>query len=251
MTGSPGTDEATQALRAGETGLGSTAFNIPTGATGRTASEMEARGPWSQARLRRGSLRHAHLLPRLGVTSAGVSQHASSHRSSICHDAPGKNTMKCCFFVPFITLTRLHLEALLALSGKTQPADSTGTLVCHGTRPRCESVGCGARGHRGLRRARHLAEEGPRGNVHPDSFTACAWSHKNHIIMMSRGLPGRRHSAGQGHLLWNPEPEISCFRIQGVVTLGLDLEGGVCPKATVPSPHQAVHRHWADSTTRE
>lgn len=134
MTGSPGTYEATQALRAGEMGLGSTGFNIPTGAAGRTTSEMEARGPWSQARLSRGSLRHAHLLPRLRVTSAGVSQHASSHRSSICHDAPGKNTMKCCFFVPFITLMRLHLEALLALSGKTQPVDSMGTLACHVSR---------------------------------------------------------------------------------------------------------------------
>lgn len=30
----------------------------------------------------------------------------SSHGPSICHDAPGKNTVKYCFFIPFITLTR-------------------------------------------------------------------------------------------------------------------------------------------------
>lgn len=66
MTRSPGTYEATQALRAAETGLGSAGCNIPTGAAGRMAREKEARGPWSQARPSRGSLRHAHLLPCLG-----------------------------------------------------------------------------------------------------------------------------------------------------------------------------------------
>lgn len=130
MTHSPGTCEATQALRAGEMGLGSAGCNIPTGAAGRTASEMEARGLWRQARPSRGSLRHAHLLLCLEVTRAGISQRASSHRPSICHDAPGKNTVKYYFFIPFITLTKRHLEAPLAPSGKTQPTDSMGTPTC-------------------------------------------------------------------------------------------------------------------------
>lgn len=55
MTRSPGTHEAQQALRTREAGLGSAGLNTPTGAAGRTATEIEARA-WSQAWLSRGSL---------------------------------------------------------------------------------------------------------------------------------------------------------------------------------------------------
>lgn len=120
-TCSPGTHEAQRALRARGTGLGSARLNIPTSATSRMVREMEVRGPGVRPGQGRGSLRHAHLLPCLRVTGAGISQLASSHRPSICHDTPGKNTVKYCFFIPFITRTRLNLEAPLALNGKVQP----------------------------------------------------------------------------------------------------------------------------------
>lgn len=47
--------------------------------------------------------------------------HGSWNQPSICHDTLGKNTVKYCFFIPFITLTRLNLEAPLALTGEVQP----------------------------------------------------------------------------------------------------------------------------------
>ena len=47
------------------------------------------------------------------------------------------------------------------------------------------------------------------------------------VAMMSRGLPSRRHCSGQGRPVWNPEPEVSCFQIQEVVTLELDSWGAV------------------------
>lgn len=82
--------------------------------------------------------------------------------------------MKYCFFIPFITLTRLNLEALLALRGKVQPQR---VLVCpwHPVCPRQESAPCGASGpggpglprrDTGSRDGRNRAE----GWLRPDGF---------------------------------------------------------------------------------
>lgn len=86
-----------------------------------------------------------------------------------------------------------------------------------------------------------MGEEGPRGKA--DILTTLGpvpGPIKISFTMMSRGLLSRRHCAGQGHLPWNPEPEVSCFRIRGVVTLGLDLGVG-----------ETVQKPWPPSHTRQ
>lgn len=93
---------------------------------------------WSQAWPRQGKSATCPFVPCLGVTGAGTGQLASSHRPSICHDTPGKNTAKYCFFIPFITLTRLNPEAPLALSGEVLPCP--WRPAC----PRHESADCRA-----------------------------------------------------------------------------------------------------------
>ena len=126
---------------------------------------------------------HGHLFPCLGVTGAGTGQLASSHRPSICHDTPGKNTAKYCFFISFITLTRLNPEAPLALSGEVLPcpwhpvcpwhksadcrAPGRGSLACSS-----ETVGAGGARPPGVPHCTAEEEETRRSGLRPVT-TSC------------------------------------------------------------------------------
>lgn len=79
-------------------GPGSCGPDIPTGAAGRTARERRP----GQA----GKSAAWPFAPRARGHRSWDHPGDSSHRPSICHDTPGKNTLKYCFFTPFITLMR-------------------------------------------------------------------------------------------------------------------------------------------------
>lgn len=158
------------------------------------ARERETREPWSQARPSRGSLRHARLLP----LPRGHESWKGPTRLSICHDAPGKNTVKYCFFIPFMTLTRLHLEALLAPGSTvgTEWQDAARRVWGHPRAPGLSKVGdhslCSprSRGPRPLQgEMAEVGKAGPRGNVHSDSFMACTRSRKNRHCNDVKGPP--------------------------------------------------------------
>lgn len=130
-------------------------------------------------------MRHAHLFPCLGVTGAGTGQLASSHRPSICHDIPGKNTVKYYFFISFITLTRLNPEAPLALSGEVLPCP------WHPACPWHKSADCRAPGRGSLARSNEMVGTGgarPQGDNCP--ATAPPPPHKGCHHSDVKGLPG-------------------------------------------------------------
>lgn len=215
-----------------------------------------ARGPGVRPGRGRGSLRHAHLFPCLGVTAAGTGQLASSHRPSICHDTPGKNTAKYCFFIPFITLTRLNPEVPLALSGEVPPcpwrpaspwhksavgaAPGPGGPACSG-----ETVGTG-----GAR---------PQGDLCPAVSTAPPLPHKGCHHADVKGLRGVASPCWVGPPLGNPEPEVSCFwasprtRFKGGLSKScapLPPRAGVCPPLWwEPWPEDAVSKQSMKSET--
>lgn len=70
------------------------------------------------------------MLIRLRVTGAGISWCAGAMGPQSVMTPQEKIQLKYCFFIPFIILTRLNLEALLAPNGKLQSAAGTGTQPC-------------------------------------------------------------------------------------------------------------------------
>ena len=181
-------------------------------------------------------MRHAHLFPCLGVTGVGTGQVASSHRPSICHDIPGKNTVKYYFFISFITLTRLNPEAPLALSGEVLPCP------WHPACPWHKSADCRAPGRGSLARSNEMVGTGgarPQGDNCP--ATARPRPTKAAITVTSRDSLAWRHRAGWGHPLGNPEPEVSCFWASLQTRW---IQGGTVRKLC-PSPTESWCLHTA------
>lgn len=122
------TQEAEQALRTGASAWPPQS-HIPTGTAGSRASEM-GQGLRGQARSAQEVRGVSVCSPPVRVTGAGISWCAGAMGPQSVMTPQEKIQLKYCFFIPFIILTRLNLEASLAPNGRLQLAACTGTQPC-------------------------------------------------------------------------------------------------------------------------